>query len=249
MSVSPLDWIPLFYSRDTPNSALREFAQNREAISVINYEFLYRGHHFRGVLDFAVMYRMPPLEISFLLDMCGAKMWNNILEQDTLVETMEILHDRGARFKSGERCFRYACGIFRRQNFETAVTFMVQYPQFWDTDPRKCILFEDSHYELTETIIDIARHRSERTRKARMAMLSLTYGGTKHLSKDMLRLVIGYMKNPNYVANPVWGTPWWIIVKDVYTSNIELVVLSVLTILSMGYFFWARAEKNFYLFP
>lgn len=210
MSVSPVDWIPLLtqLDDDPTDAALKKLAKDEDARAVVNDEFIHDGVFYDSLLAFAIEQSVHPSRIVFLLDVCGAKMWDNILEQDTFFQTREILHKRGARFKSAMSCFRHACGLYTFRSLEREITFMVQYPQFWDTNPRKCELFEDSNYKLTEMIIDIARHRSERARKARMAMLSLTYGGTKYLSKDMLRLVIGYMKDPTYVANPVWGKPW-----------------------------------------
>jgi hypothetical protein len=209
MSVSPVDWIPLLTQlHDPTDAALKKLAQDEKARATVNDEFIHDGVFYGSLLEFAIKQSVHPSRIVFLLDVCGTEMWDNILEQDTFFQTREILHKRGARFKLAGSCFRHACGLYTYRNVERAITFMVQYPQFWDTNPRKCELFEDGNYELTEKIIDIAHHRGERARKARMAMLSLTYGGTKHLSKDMLRLVIGHMKNPNYVANPVWGTPW-----------------------------------------
>jgi hypothetical protein len=194
---------------DVSDHRLVSLSQDNEALSLVNEPWKYysnmtpleyvlkSGHIFKNTAQIVK-------RIRFLITVCGARVENYYLDCTRYFDCQRFLHKYGARFKCPHSFFTYIHTFCAYNTEAAAVECALFYPHFWNTVPGE----RSYDPSLIRRIMNIARHRSDGAHKARMAMLSLTYGGTKHLSKDMLRLVIGHMKNPKYVANPAWGVSW-----------------------------------------
>jgi len=192
---------------DVSDDRLIAASQDKEVLSLINEPIPY---YFNVTpLEYAIKRGQVSLKkIRFLITLCGAKVKNYHLECTSDFQVLELLHEYGARFRYAPNLFHHIDLLAFHRGEAAAVECALFYPHFWNTVSRAHQLKDigsDFDRSLVEKIMGLARHRSEAAHKARTAMLSLTYGGTKHLSKDMLRLVIGHMKNAKYVAHPAWG--------------------------------------------